>query len=54
MKREEKALRLYNELAEKTDEGSLTKVFHMLAQEEAKHKLALETLHDDHMAELGD
>lgn len=54
MKREEKALRLYNELAEKTDEGSLTKVFHMLAQEEAEHKLALETLYDDHMAELGD
>jgi rubrerythrin len=54
MKREEKALKLYNELAEKTDEGSLTKVFQMLAQEEAKHKLKLETLYDDLMAELGD
>jgi rubrerythrin len=30
MKREEKALSLYSELAEKTDEGSLTKVFKML------------------------
>jgi len=26
----------------------------MLAQEEAKHKLALETLYDDYMAEQGD
>ena len=54
MKREEKALELYNELLEKTDEKSLTKVFKMLCQEEAKHKLKLETLYDDHMAELGD
>jgi rubrerythrin len=54
MKREEKALKLYNELAEKTGEGSLTQVFKMLCQEEAKHKLKLETLYDDHMAELGD
>jgi rubrerythrin len=54
MKREEKALKLYNELAEKTDKGSLTKAFSMLAQEEAKHKLALEALYDDYMAELGD
>jgi rubrerythrin len=54
MKREEKALELYNELAEKTDEESLIKVFQILAQEEAKHKLKLETLYDDHMAKLGD
>jgi len=26
----------------------------MLSQEEAKHKLALETLYDDYMAEQGD
>jgi len=54
MKREEKALKLYNELAEKTDIGSLSKVLKMLAQEEAKHKLTLETLYDDYMAELGE
>ena len=54
MKREEKALQLYNELAEKTDAQSLIKVFQILAQEEAKHKLKLETLYDDHMAKLGD
>ena len=54
MKREEKALRLYNELLEKTDDKSLAKVFKMLCQEEAKHKQVLETLYDDHMAEMGD
>jgi rubrerythrin len=54
MKREEKSLKLYNELAEKTDKGGLAEVFKMLCQEEAKHKLKLETLYDDHMAELGD
>lgn len=40
-------------MAEKTDKEELIKVFQMLAQEEAKHKLALETLYDDHMAEMG-
>jgi rubrerythrin len=54
IKREEKALKLYNELAEKTDHEDLVKVFRMLCQEEAKHKLALETLYDDFMAEQGD
>jgi rubrerythrin len=54
MKREEKALALYNELKKKADGEELRKVFKMLAQEEAKHKLALETLYDDYMAEQGD
>ncbi|MBW1782396.1 MAG: ferritin family protein [Deltaproteobacteria bacterium] len=54
MKREEKALALYNELEKKADGEELIKVFMMLAQEEAKHKLALETLYDDYMAEQGD
>ncbi len=54
MKREEKALALYNELKEKVDEKELVRVFKMLAQEEAKHKLALETLYDDYMAKQGD
>jgi rubrerythrin len=54
MKREEKALALYNELRKQTDNEDLIKVFQMLAQEEAKHKLALETLYDDYMAEQGD
>jgi rubrerythrin len=54
MKREEKALALYNELQKNADGEELVKVFKMLSQEEAKHKLALETLYDDYMAEQGD
>jgi rubrerythrin len=54
MKREEKSLALYNDLADKTDNQDLIKVFQMLSQEEAKHKLVLETLYDDYMAEQGD
>ena len=54
MKREEASLGLYNELAEKTQEGDIINVLKILSQEEAKHKLALETLYDDYMAEMGD
>lgn len=54
MKREEKALRLYNELLEKADDESLKKILKMLCQEEAKHKNILETIFDDYMAEQGD
>ena len=54
MKREEKALRLYNALATKTDDADCIKLFKLLAQEEAKHKQTFETLYDDHMAKLGD
>jgi len=54
MKREEKSLKLYNELAEKAEAESLTRVFRMLSQEEAGHKRALETIYDDYMAEQGD
>ena len=52
--REEKALRLYNALATKTDDADCINLFKMLAQEEAKHKQTFETLYDDHMAQLGD
>jgi len=54
MKREEKSLALYNDLRKKTDNEDVIKVFQMLAQEEAKHKMALETLYDDYMAKQGD
>ena len=54
MKREEKALAFYNELEKKPGGEELMLVFKMLAQEEAKHKLALEKLYDDYMAEQGD
>jgi rubrerythrin len=53
-KREEKALALYNELQVKAETGNAQKVFKILCQEEAKHKLALETMYDDYMAEMGD
>jgi rubrerythrin len=54
MKREEKALQLYNDLASKLEKSELVKVFKMLSQEEAKHKLKLETIYDDYMAKMGD
>ena len=54
MKKEEKALALYNELQEKADVPEAKEIFKMLCQEEAKHKLTLETMYDDHMAEIGD
>jgi rubrerythrin len=54
MKREEKALELYNELASKVEDDAFIKMFKILAQEEAKHKRILETIYDDYMAEQGD
>ena len=54
MKREEQALRMYNELQKKTDSPENIKLLKVLCQEEAKHKLFLESLYDDHMAEQGD
>lgn len=53
-KREEKALALYNELQEKAETQEAKKVFKILCQEEAKHKLVLETMYDDFMAKMGD
>ena len=54
MKREEKALALYNELQRQTDKPEYVKLFQILSQEEAKHKRGLETMYDDFMAEQGD
>ena len=54
MKREEKALQLYNDFLEKADAEESRTLFKILCQEEAKHKLALETLYDDYMAQMGD
>jgi rubrerythrin len=54
MKREEAALKLYNELLDTADNDGAKTLFKMLCQEEAKHKLALETMYDDYMAEMGD
>lgn len=54
MKREEKALKMYNDFLEKADTDESKKMFKILCQEEAKHKLALETKYDDYMAQMGD
>ncbi len=54
MKREEKALKLYNTLLDNLDAQDKKAIFKMLCQEEAKHKLALETLYDEYMAKMGD
>jgi rubrerythrin len=54
MKREEKALKLYNDFLEQADTDESKKLFKVLCQEEAKHKLALETMYDDYMASMGD
>jgi rubrerythrin len=54
MKREEKSLKLYNDFLDQTETQDSKKLFKILCQEEAKHKLALETLYDDYMAKMGD
>ena len=54
MKREEKALKLYNDFLDQADTDEGKKLFKVLCQEEAKHKLALETIYDDYMAKMGD
>ena len=54
MKREEKALKLYNDFLAQADTDESKKLFKVLCQEEAKHKLALETMYDDYMAKMGD
>jgi len=54
IKREEKALLLYNDLQERVENPDHANIFKILCQEEAKHKLYLETLYDDFMAEMGD
>lgn len=54
MKREEKALKFYNDVARDNKNEEYSKIFKILAQEEAKHKLGLEKLYDNFMAEQGD
>ena len=54
MKREEMALKLYNELLKKAETKESEKLLKILCQEEAKHKLVFETMYDDYMASMGD
>ena len=53
-KREEKAFKFYTAFSEGASTEAHKKLFQILAQEEAKHKLKLETLLDDYLAEMGD
>ena len=54
MKNEENALKLYNKLLDRSERDEFKKIFKMLCQEEAGHKLFFETLYDDYMAAQGD
>ncbi len=47
MKKEKKAFKMYNDLAQATDDVNLQNIFLSLAQEEAKHKLRFELEYDD-------
>jgi rubrerythrin len=47
IKREEHALKLYNHMAEGTADPELKRLFSVLAQEESKHKLRLESQYDE-------
>lgn len=53
-KREEKAFKFYKDFSERTGKEEHKKLFQALSQEEAKHKLKLETMLDDFMAGMGD
>jgi len=47
MKMEERALKLYTDMKEKNKDKDLIKLFALLANEEAKHKLRLEKIYDE-------
>ncbi len=51
MKREEKSVKLYQLLANQTDNADAKKLFQILVQEESKHKLGLESMYDDYLAD---
>jgi len=48
MKAEKAAFKLYNDLAEATDDANVRNLFMTLAQEEAKHKLRFELEYDNY------
>jgi rubrerythrin len=49
IKREEHSLKLYNHISGGTENPELKKLFAVLAQEESKHKLRLETEYDENV-----
>jgi len=52
MKREEKSVQLYQDLGNQTDNAEAKKLFEILVQEESKHKLGLESMYDDYLADM--
>lgn len=53
MKREEMAVKLYRDLAEKSEDPESKKLFRLLAQEESQHKLTFEKMYDDYSEDQG-
>jgi rubrerythrin len=49
MKREESAVKLYSDMAEKAQTPRLQKLLKFMSQEEARHKLRLETEYDENV-----
>ncbi|MGB2804256.1 MAG: ferritin family protein [Candidatus Zixiibacteriota bacterium] len=49
IKREEHAFKLYNHIGSQTEDAELKKLFAVLAQEESKHKLRLESEYDENV-----
>lgn len=49
MKNEEKSLKLYTSLGKHTEDDHMKKLLSFLAQEEARHKLRLETEYDEYV-----
>lgn len=47
IKMEERALKLYNNMNQSNQDENLKKLFSLLANEEAKHKLRIEKIYDD-------
>ncbi|NWH06135.1 ferritin family protein [Desulfobacter latus] len=52
MKREQKSVQLYQDLSGQTDNADAKKLFELLVQEESKHKLGLESMYDDFLADM--
>lgn len=50
-KKEQQAVELYSNLANKSKEGDLKKLFEFLVEQEKSHKLKLETEYDSHVLE---
>ena len=53
MKREEMAVKLYQDMAAKSTDAETKKLFSILVQEESEHKLTFERMYDDYLQDQG-